>query len=87
MPGVSGLDVLRWIKGQPHLACLIVIVLTSSKDERDIHEAYELGARSYLVKPLSIDERLEVAKAIKAYWLELNLLPHPLSGPTMSRAA
>src|SRR5262249_27086302 len=50
MPGVSGLDVLRWIKGQPHLACVIVIVLSSSNNDSDIHEAYGLGARSYLVK-------------------------------------
>jgi CheY-like chemotaxis protein len=85
MAGVSGLDVLRWIKEQPHLACLIVIVLTSSNSETDIHEAYKLGARSYLIKPLSIDERLEVVNAIKAYWLELNMLPQPLSGQPCHR--
>ena len=86
MPGVSGLDLLRWIKSRPHLACIIVIILTSSKDQRDIHEAYKLGARSYLVKPLSVEERLALAKAVKAYWLELNVLPQPLSGPKVSHA-
>src|SRR5215467_12684146 len=75
MPGVSGLEVLRWIKEQPYLACVIVIVLSSSNNESDIHEAYALGARSYLVKPLSVEERMSLAKAIKAYWLELNMLP------------
>src|SRR3954466_9352910 len=65
MPGVSGLDVLRWIKEQPHLACVIVIILSSSNNESDIHEAYRLGARSYLVKPLSLEERLALARAIK----------------------
>ena len=87
MAGFSGLDVLRWVKEQPHLACLIVIVLTSSNSETDIHEAYELGARSYLIKPLSINERLEVVNAIKAYWLELNMLPQSLSGADVSPAA
>lgn len=77
MPGVSGLDVLRWIKEQPHLASILVIVLTSSKDINDVYETYKLGARSFLVKPLSLEERLEVAKAIKAYWIELNVLPNP----------
>jgi CheY-like chemotaxis protein len=75
MPGVSGLEVLRWIKGQTHLACVIVIVLSSSNNESDIDEAYRLGARSYLVKPLSVEERTALAQAIKAYWLDLNMLP------------
>jgi DNA-binding response OmpR family regulator len=80
LPGVSGLDVLRWARKQPEVSCVLFIVLTSSKDQNDIHEAYRLGARSYLVKPLSLEERLEVAKAIKAYWLQLNVLPRPKSG-------
>jgi CheY-like chemotaxis protein len=79
MPGVSGLDLLRWLKKQPDLAFMIVIVLSSSNNDLDIREAYSLGARSYLVKPLSIEERLALAKAIKAYWLELNVLPRPVS--------
>jgi CheY-like chemotaxis protein len=87
MPGVSGLDVLRWIKEKSDLGWLPVIVFTSSKDDKDVHEAYRLGARSYLVKPLTVDDRLEVAKAIKAYWLELNVLPRGVAGPRMSKAA
>ncbi len=86
LPIMMGLDVLRWIKEQPDLHTLVVIVMTSSKDPTDIHQAYRLGARSYLVKPLSVHERLEVAKAIKSYWLELNLLPHPIC-PTAPRPA
>jgi CheY-like chemotaxis protein len=67
--------VLRWIGQQPRLQPLLVIVLTSSKDSNDVEEAYRLGARSFLVKPLSIHERLEAAKVIKRYWLELNQYP------------
>jgi len=83
LPVMMGLDVLRWIKEHPEYHTLVVIVMTSSKDPTDIHEAYKLGARSYLVKPLSVQERLEVAKAIKLYWLELNILPRPIGGTVM----
>jgi len=75
LPLKMGLDVLRWIRQQPALQTLLVIVLSSSRDAHDIDEAYRLGARSYLVKPLSMGERLEVAKAIKHYWLGLNEFP------------
>ncbi|HVV00800.1 MAG TPA: response regulator [Verrucomicrobiae bacterium] len=75
LPVKMGLDVLRWIHEQPDLATLLVVVLTSSRDKKDVDEAYRLGARSFLVKPLSVDERLEIAKAIKKYWLELNQAP------------
>jgi CheY-like chemotaxis protein len=75
LPVKMGLDVLRWIRQQPALQTLLVIVLSSSRDAYDIDEAYRLGARSFLVKPLSMGERLEVAKAIKHYWLGLNEFP------------
>jgi len=75
MPVKGGFDVLRWIQRQPDLQTLSVIVLSSSRERGDVEMAYQLGARSYLVKPLSISERLELAKAIKHYWLELNEFP------------
>ena len=79
LPVKTGLDVLRWIR-QSGMNHLLVIVLTSSKDPHDVDEAYRLGARSFLVKPLSIGERLETAKVIKRYWLELNQLPSAGTG-------
>lgn len=75
LPIKMGLEVLQWIRQQPPLQTLLVIVLSSSRDAYDIDEAYRLGARSYLVKPLSMNERLEFAKAIKYYWLGLNEFP------------
>ena len=51
MPGLGGMDVLKWIREQPHLEMVSVIMLTSSAEHRDIARAYQLGARSYLVKP------------------------------------
>ena len=75
LPVKSGHDVLRWIQHQRALQPLIVIVLSSSREDDDVNAAYTLGARSYLVKPLSMSERLELAKAIKHYWLKLSALP------------
>jgi CheY-like chemotaxis protein len=75
LPMKSGLDVLRWIQQQPQLRMLIVVVLSSSRNRSDVDAAYELGARSYLVKPLTMGARLELAKAIKQYWLQLNVPP------------
>ena len=72
LPVMSGLDVLKWIQNQPALALLLVVVLTSSSEDRDVDQSYRLGARSFLVKPLSLHTRLDLAKAIKHYWLELN---------------
>jgi DNA-binding NarL/FixJ family response regulator len=54
-----------------------VIMLSSSDDPKTVDECYRLGARSFLVKPVSIRERVEMAKAIKEYWLELNQFDSP----------
>ena len=75
LPLCMGHDVLSWIQHHKTLPIQLVIVLTSSADPKDIEQCYRLGARSFLVKPLSVDKRLEMAQAIKAYWLELNHFP------------
>ena len=75
LPVKMGTEVLRWIRKQPHLANLLVVVLTSSSDNNDVNEAYDCGARSFLVKPLSVERRLEMIRMIKSYWLELNEFP------------
>jgi CheY-like chemotaxis protein len=75
LPMKSGLDVLRWIQREPKLRMLVVVVLSSSRDRKDVDAAYQLGARSYLVKPLTMAARLELAKGIKQYWLQLNVPP------------
>jgi CheY-like chemotaxis protein len=75
LPLKMGLDVLRWIREQPALQTLLVVVLSSSSEKEDIDEAYRLGARSYIVKPLSVPKRLELASLIKSYWLEFNQCP------------
>lgn len=72
LPHVMGLDVLKWIREQPELKNVIVLVFTSSKLPPDISRAYSLGANSYLVKPSSSAELPGVVGMIKRYWLDLN---------------
>src|SRR5262245_5338929 len=72
LPVKMGIEVLKWIRERPEFATLLVVVLTSSADAHDIDESFRYGARSFLVKPVSVEKRLELAKAIKHYWVELN---------------
>jgi CheY-like chemotaxis protein len=72
LPIKSGLQVLQWMRSQPDLKRLIVVVLTSSNEPSDLREAYRLGANSYLVKPPTASQLLDMAKAFKWYWLEFN---------------
>lgn len=72
MPGKSGFDVLKWIRSQPSLCALPVLMLTSSNQQLDVHRAYILGANGYLEKPAKPDEMVVMAKAINDFWLTLN---------------
>ena len=75
MPGISGLDVLCQVKDNIDLKRLPVIVLSSSNVDKDIHRSYDLGANSYLVKPIVFDEFIDMVKRIGDYWLAINQLP------------
>jgi CheY-like chemotaxis protein len=75
MPKVSGFDVLKWLRAQPSLKRLPVVVLTSSSDADDVNKAYDLSVNSYIVKPSSLKEIAEVAAQIDAYWVKLNQRP------------
>ena len=72
MPLMSGADFLRWIRGQATLKRLPVVVLTSSNNDADMHEAYELGANGFIVKPRSNDAFQLMALAFTSYWLQWN---------------
>jgi CheY-like chemotaxis protein len=72
LPMKGGLEVLDWIRKQPQFANLVVLVLTSSSEPSDLKRAYGLGANSYLVKPPTAEQLLDLAKAFKWYWLEFN---------------
>jgi CheY-like chemotaxis protein len=69
---VSGLEVLRAIKQDPATKTIPVIVLTSSKEDRDLKEAYELGVNSYIVKPVEFDRFVKTIETLGLYWIVLN---------------
>ncbi len=75
MPGISGLDVLKEIKSSHKYRRIPVIILTSSRDEGDLAMGYDLGANSYLVKPISFNGFIKVMKKVIDYWLSLNIEP------------
>jgi CheY-like chemotaxis protein len=88
LPRRSGLEVLGWIRSQPGLKRLPIVVLTSSKESIDINRAYDLGANSYLVKPVGFDSLLELVKSLEVYWMMLNQNPEiTLQRPLGSAAA
>jgi len=77
LPYKSGFEVLSWIRGQESLDSTLVVVLTSSSEERDIKETYRLGARSFLVKPPTPTMLLELMVSLKDYWMTHNEFTAP----------
>ena len=75
LPRRSGLDVLAWVKQQPLLKRLPVVVLTSSAESTDVNRAYDLGANSYLVKPVAFDELQRMLTNVHLFWLLTNYPP------------
>jgi CheY-like chemotaxis protein len=78
LPHVMGLDVLRWIRQQPGMV-LVVVLLTASSEDADIAAAYRLGANGFLVKPSETSKLENMVKAIKDFWLTHNTLPQKFS--------
>ena len=72
LPRLDGLEVLRRIRADARTALLPVVVMTSSKEEEDIIRSYELGANSYIRKPVEFDRFVEAVKSLGMYWLVLN---------------
>jgi CheY-like chemotaxis protein len=73
MPGIDGFDVLERVKSTPLVKRIPVIILTSSKEQGDRALSYDIGANSYLVKPVSFTGFVGVVKQIEDYWLTLNV--------------
>src|SRR5208282_215609 len=72
LPRRSGREVLEWLRSQPHLGAIVVIICTSSRYAGDIGLAYELGANSFLIKPDDASQYVEFARMLKDYWLRYN---------------
>ena len=79
LPNITGLDVLEWIREKPELRKIIVIMYSSSQNSDDIARAYALGVNSYIVKQSALSDIVEMARALKEWWLERNQFT-PLPG-------
>lgn len=75
LPKVDGLEVLKQIKADPRTRAIPVVLLTSSREERDIMLGYELGTNSYIVKPVDFEQFVESIRQLGVYWLVLNEPP------------
>ena len=83
LPKISGLEVLRRLRGDERTKRLPVVVLTTSVEERDVIDSYDLGASSYVRKPVDFAQFLEAAKQLGLYWLVLNQPPPPIGARPM----
>ena len=75
LPKVDGLQVLRKMKSDPKIRTVPVVVMTSSKEERDVIESYNLGVNSYVVKPVDFDQFTKAVQELGLYWLVVNNPP------------
>ena len=75
LPKVNGIEVLRRLKGDSRTRMIPVVVLTSSREDQDIVESYQLGVNSYIVKPVNFEQFTEAARQLGLYWLLLNQPP------------
>jgi CheY-like chemotaxis protein len=77
LPKVDGLEVLEKMKSHELTKVIPVVILTSSKEERDVIESYKLGVNSYIVKPVDFDKFVEAVSHVGFYWMLLNEIPKP----------
>ncbi|MGC1435817.1 MAG: response regulator [Terriglobales bacterium] len=79
LPKIDGLEVVKQVKSDPRTKTIPVVIMTSSKEERDLVASYHLGANSYIQKPVDFDQFREVVKTVGLYWLVINQ-PAPTNG-------
>ena len=75
MPKVDGLEVLRQIRAAPDVAMVPVVIMTSSREERDVHAAYRHGANAYVVKPMKFTNFMDTIKQVGLFWAVVNVPP------------
>ena len=79
LPKIGGLEVLRQIRNDDRTHLFPVVVLTSSREERDLVKSYKLGANSYIRKPVDFDQFTEAIRQLGLYWLVLNEIPDQIN--------
>ena len=75
MPRVNGFEVLKWVREQPTLSALRILVLTSSDEIRDVNQAYQMGANSFLVKPMDFEDFTNLSRLIADFWFRASRTP------------
>jgi len=87
LPKVNGMEVLKIVKSDPRTRTIPVVIMTSSKEERDLVASYNLGANSYIQKPVDFDQFRETVKMVGMYWLLTNQPPVVENRKTLEEAA
>jgi CheY-like chemotaxis protein len=85
MPGKNGFEVLMDLKAQEALRKIPVVILTSSADEKHVARGYNIGASSFMLKPLSFDEMADAMQSLCEYWFALVQLPKSSAGPSKKK--
>ena len=85
LPGISGFEVLKWIRQHPGLKLMRVAMLTSSDMPQEIQHAYELGANTFLTKPVDLDKLVEMIKVLHAHWVKHAPAPEVFRVPQAER--
>jgi len=80
MPRVDGLEVLRQVKSDPELRTIPVVIMTSSREERDLVESYRLGVNAYVVKPVDFEQFVAAVKEVGMFWAVVNEPPPETAG-------
>jgi DNA-binding response OmpR family regulator len=75
LPKVDGMEVLKLVKGDPRTRTIPVVIMTSSKEERDLVAGYNLGVNSYIQKPVDFEQFRDTVKTVGLYWLVINQPP------------
>jgi CheY-like chemotaxis protein len=85
MPRINGFEVLKWVRAQPTLSALRILGLTSSDEIRDVNEAYQLGANSFLVKPMDFQDFTNLSRLIADFWFKASRTPDSFRPPLKAR--